>query len=86
MKKYNVLEEVRMNQIRPKGWILDFLKKEASGMPGNLHKIGYPYDRACWKDRTLTDGGYAEWWPYEQTAYWIDSVVRTAIFTDDDCR
>ena len=84
MKKYNVLEEVRMNQIRPKGWILDFLKKEASGMPGNLHKIGYPYDRACWKDRTLTDGGYAEWWPYEQTAYWIDSVVRTAIFTDDD--
>lgn len=83
MKKYNQLSEVRMNQIRPKGWILDFLKKQAEGVPGNLHKIGYPYDRECWKYRTLTDGGYAQWWPYEQTAYWIDSVVRTAIFTDD---
>lgn len=83
MKKYSKLEEVRMNQIRPKGWILDFLKKQADGMPGNLHKIGYPYDRSCWQYRTLTDGGYAQWWPYEQTAYWIDSVVRTAIFTDD---
>ena len=83
MKKYNPLQEVRLNQVRPKGWILDFLQKQASGMPGNLHRIGYPYDRGCWKYRTLTDGGYAQWWPYEQTAYWIDSVVRTAIFTDD---
>lgn len=84
MKKYNKLSEVRMNQIRPKGWIFDFLKTEAAGMPGNLHKIGYPFDRACWQYRTLVDGGCSEWWPYEQTAYWIDSVVRTAIFTDDD--
>ncbi len=83
MEKYNQFSEVRMNQIRPKGWILDFLKKQGEGIPGNLHKIGYPYDRECWKFRTLTDGGWAQWWPYEQTAYWIDSVVRTAIFTEN---
>ena len=29
MKKYNPLQEVRLNQVRPKGWMLDFLQKEA---------------------------------------------------------
>ena len=84
MKKYNKLSEVRLNQIRPSGWILDFLKKQGEGIPGNLHKIGYPYDKACWQYRTLAGGGYEQWWPYEQTAYWIDSVVRTAALTDDE--
>lgn len=84
MKKYNKFEEIRPSEIKIGGWLKNFLDGEGSGMPGNLHKIGYPYDRFCWQYRTLTDGGYSAWWPYEQTAYWIDSVVRTAVLTDND--
>jgi len=83
MKKYNQLSEVRLSEIKPSGWLALFLTAQASGMPGNLHRIGYPYTKACWQYRSLTDGGYEAWWPYEQTAYWIDSVIRTAALTDD---
>ena len=84
MKKYSKLNEIRFNQVKPSGWINEFLQCEADGMPGHLHEIGYPFDRFCWQYKSLTDGGYAQWWPYEQTAYWIDSVVRTAVLTDND--
>ena len=47
MKKYNVLSETALSDVCPEGWIRAFLESEKSGMPGNLHRIGYPYDRAC---------------------------------------
>lgn len=84
MKKYNQLSEVGLSHIRPEGWLKDFLKGQADGVPGNLHRIGYPFDRECWQYRSLVDGGYIAWWPYEQTAYWIDAMVRTWILTGDD--
>ena len=84
MKKYNVLSETALSDVCPEGWIRAFLESEKSGMPGNLHRIGYPYDRACWQYRSLADGGYEAWWPYEQTAYWIDSVIRTAVLLRDE--
>lgn len=83
MEKYNKFKEVRIKNIKPQGWLREFLVCEGEGMPGHLHEIGYPFDRFCWQYKNLTDGGYAQWWPYEQTAYWIDSVVRTAAFTDN---
>ncbi len=84
MQKYSKFQEAKASQITPNGWLHNFLVNEGKGMPGNLHKIGYPYDKFCWQYRTMTEGGYDAWWPYEQTAYWIDSVVRTAILTDDE--
>lgn len=83
MDTFGKLQEIKASQISPKGWLKNFLVAEGQGLEGNLHKIGYPFDRFCWKYRTLSDGGYDVWWPYEQTAYWIDSVVRTAILTDN---
>lgn len=83
MIKYNKLNEVRFKDIKPSGWIKEFLNCQAEGIVGHLHEIGYPFDKFCWQHKSLTDGGYAQWWPYEQTAYWIDSVVRTAAFTDN---
>ena len=83
MKKYNKFKEVSFKDVKPKGWLKEFLNCEADGMPGHLHEIGYPFDKFCWQYKSLTDGGYAQWWPYEQTGYWIDSVVRTAACTDN---
>lgn len=83
MRTFHKLKEVRISDVKAQGWLKEFLVCQKEGMPGHLHEIGYPYDRFCWQYRTLTEGGYAEWWPYEQTAYFIDTVVRTAGFIDD---
>lgn len=53
-------------------------------MPGNLHNIGYPFDTKCWEYKSLTDGGWSKWWPYEQMAYWIDGIVRMAGLLEDE--
>ncbi len=84
MKKWNELQKVCITEIKPGGWMKEFLKGQAEGMPGNLDKIGYPFDKACWQYRSLSAGGYAAWWPYEQTAYWLDAMIRTWILTGDE--
>jgi len=84
MKKYNKLAEVKLTEIKPQGWLRGFLKGQVEGITGNLDRIGYPFDKACWQYRSLSAGGYVTWWPYEQTAYWIDSIIRTSILTDDE--
>lgn len=78
MKKYGKMEEVKIAEITPNGWLRETLIAEKNGITGNLHKIGYPFNTECWKYKSLADGGYDEWWPYEQNAYRIDSVIRTA--------
>jgi len=83
MRKYSKFDSVKMSSITVNGWIESFLKGAAEGMVGNLDKIGYPYDKPCWEYRTLEDGGYEKWWPYEQCAYWVDSVVRTFAYLKD---
>lgn len=81
--KYKI-KDILPSQIDVGGWLHTFLEKQVHGMPGNLHRIGYPFDEPCWKSRSLTEGGKAEWWPYEQSAYWVDSMVRTAMILHDD--
>lgn len=83
MRKYSKFDEVRLNNIKPEGWINETLRCELEGMPGHLHEIGYPYNKECWKYKSLADGGYAAWWPYEQTAYRIDAIVRASALFDN---
>ncbi len=83
MKKYSKFNEIRLKNIEPYGWLYETLKCEKDGMPGHLHEIGYPYDTKCWKHKSLADGGYAAWWPYEQTAYRIDSIARMSALLDN---
>ena len=84
MKKYSKLNEVRFSQITPRGWLKTTLECERDGMSGHLDEIGYPYNLPCWQLKSLADGGFAKWWPYEQTGYWIDSMTRTALLLRDE--
>lgn len=83
MKKYSKLGEIRYSQVKPLGWLKETLKAEKNGMPGNLDKIGYPFDTNCWEYKSLSDGGWEQWWPYEQAAYWLDGLIRTAYLLED---
>ena len=71
--------ECGLRKVRPEGILREVLLAQKNGMPGHLDEIGYPYQEHCWGLKRLTDGGYQEWWPYEQTAYWIDSMIRLSI-------
>lgn len=84
MKNCSVLNSVNYNYIKPKGWLLEFLNTEFKGIVGNLDKIGYPYDTDCWAHRKNNTSGIESWWAFEQTAYWIDSVTRAAVFGDNE--
>ncbi len=82
MKKLG-LQEVRLHQVKPAGWLRTMLEKERDGFPGHLDEIGYPFNLPCWQLKAMADGGFEQWWPYEQTGYWMDSMMRTALLLDD---
>ncbi len=84
MKYYGKFREVRFCDITPGGSLRTLLEKEKTGIPGHLNEIGYPFDKPCWSTKEATESWAANWWPYEQSAYWIDSLVRTAALLDDE--
>lgn len=84
MDYYGKLKEARLSDIRPAGWLREMLLTEKNGLPGHLDEIGYPFDKACWTTKEPTESWASNWWPYEQSAYWVDSCVRTAALLDDE--
>lgn len=83
MKYYGKFREVRLSSVKPEGWLRKMLENEKNGIPGHLNEIGYPFNKLCWKTKEATESWASNWWPYEQSAYWVDSLVRTAALLDD---
>ncbi len=81
----NTLTVVRLEQIKPQGWLRQFLQTQRDGLTGHLEHAGYPFDTKGWLDDELKLGerGGAGWWPYEQFAYWVDGMMRCGILLDD---
>src|SRR6188474_2303941 len=68
---------IPLREIRPAGWLQDFLERQATGLTGNVAVSGYPYGYKFWGTKEdHTKGSIAAWWPYEQTAYWIDGALK----------
>ncbi len=84
MKYYGKFRDVRLSDITPEGSLRAGLEKEKNGLPGHLDEIGYPFDKPCWSTKEATESWASNWWPYEQSAYWIDSLVRTSALLDDE--
>lgn len=42
VKNYAKFEEVGIRQIKPEGWLGDFLRKQAEGLTGHLEVAGIP--------------------------------------------
>lgn len=86
VKNYAKFEEVGIRQIKPEGWLGDFLRKQAEGLTGHLEVAGYPFDRVGW-DRfdvdTTKSNDNPGWWAYEQTGYWLDGMERLAELLGD---
>ena len=74
-----------LREVRPAGWIQNFLERQSTGLTGNVAVSGYPYGIKFWgsKDDDIK-GSYDSWWPYEQTAYWIDGALKCGYLAGDE--
>ncbi len=64
-----------LGAIKPKGWLLDQLQLQASGLSGHLDEFWPDISQSGWI------GGKGEGW--ERGPYWLDGVVPLAFLLDD---
>lgn len=70
------LQPLPLATIRPGGWLLDRLRRQADGLPGHLDDFWPDVARSGWI------GGDAEGW--ERGPYWLDGITGIAYLLDDD--
>ena len=73
------------SNIRPEGWLKEFLLRQKSGMTGHPEALSYPYDSCLWNGEIgrNTEIYGSDWWRYEQTAYYTDGLIRLGYLIDD---
>lgn len=79
-----VFQEGLIADIKPKGWLLEFLQRQKSGLTGHPEALSYPYNTCLWAGEIPRNGNYGQdWWRYEQTAYYTDGLLRLGYLLDD---
>lgn len=81
---HRVFDESPIADTRPAGWVKRFLELQRHGLTGHLEAAGYPFDTKLWACPAIPFRHGAPWWPYEQTAYWIDGFTRCGLLLNDD--
>ena len=81
-----VFEEGLIADIEPQGWLLEMLQRQRDGLTGHPEAMAYPYDSPLWAGELKRDSENrgADWWRYEQTAYYLDGLARLAYILDDE--
>ena len=86
--QYSQFQDFEISKVKAKGWLEAFLQTQKSGLTGHLEAAGFPFDMVGWhnfSDSMAFDVDVADvWWPYEQTGYWIDGMVKCGILLDDE--
>ena len=81
--------ELPSSAVHPEGWLKEFLARQISGLTGHPAAMGFPFNQQMWaapldvKDRQFSQFG-TDWWPYEQTAYYVDGALRCAYLMRDE--
>ena len=83
------LLEADLSAVKATGWLKKYLDTQAKGLTGNMDKIGGPFVDRYWGNYAAKNMEDAEdvflggmkaekvsWVPFEQTAYWIDGMIR----------
>lgn len=81
-------EDLASNNIKLSGWAKEYLLRQESGLTGHPEESGFPFNTGMWtedmdfKDREFPGG--SEWWPYEQTAFYLDGALRCGYMTESE--
>ncbi len=87
VKYYGQFSELPVGSVQPRGWIQKWLGRQAEGLTGHPENMSYPYDTCMYagyipRPRT-TNIWWKAWWPYEQSAYFVDATTRLSWLIDD---
>lgn len=83
--RFDIFREQNITAIRPAGWLEEFLERQRSGLTGHPEVLSYPFNSVLWAgviDRVGEQHG-ANWWRYEQTAYYSDGLLRLGYLLQD---
>ena len=83
IKSIAKLNEVPLTSVQPRGWLRQYLEHQRDGLTGHIEAAGFPYNTGAWMMPMINIKGYPSWWPYEQTAYWIDGLARCGYLLGD---
>jgi hypothetical protein len=84
MLPFSRFHPLTLREVRPAGWLQVFLERQSTGLTGNVAVSGYPYGYKFWGSKEDdTKGSYGDWWPYEQTGYWIDGALKCGYLAGD---
>jgi hypothetical protein len=76
---YARLTELAPGAILPGGWVKLYLAKQAGALAYALPDVSWPFSAEYWAGEEKA----GSWWPWEQTAYWVDGAVRCALASWD---
>ncbi|MDF7822749.1 glycoside hydrolase family 127 protein [Pontiellaceae bacterium B12227] len=83
------LNDLPSGNLEPSGWALEFLQRQESGLTGHPEESGFPFNTGMWteemnvRDREFSGSG-SDWWPYEQTAYYLTGALRCGYLLNSD--
>ena len=81
--QYGRLEEQPLSGIEPGGWLRAYLEKQVDGLTGNVQRSGHPYTTLGWANKGVVSiRRGSDWWPYEQTAYYLTGALRCGYLID----
>lgn len=79
-KYYGQFSELPVGSVQPRGWIQQWLERQAQGLTGHPENMSYPYDTCMYAGiippPQIKDIWWKDWWPYEQSAYFVDATTR----------
>ncbi|MDB6017195.1 MAG: hypothetical protein JWR19_1684 [Pedosphaera sp.] len=87
VKYYGQFSELPVGAVQPRGWLQQWLKRQAQGLTGHPENMSYPYDTCMYAGLIppplFKDKWWKEWWPYEQSAYFVDATTRLSWLLND---
>jgi len=89
---YGKFRRLPLTAIHPTGWLRNYLQNQKDGLTGHLEEAGFPFDTVGWggdiqrdlRFHPKSESDYSPWPAYEQTAYWMDGLLRTGLLLQDD--
>jgi hypothetical protein len=86
VKYYGQFSELPVGSIQPRGWIQKWLERQAQGLTGHPENMSYPYDTCMYAGiippPAVKGKWWKDWWPYEQSAYFVDATTRLSWLID----
>ena len=84
--EYAIFEEGLIDKIEARGWLGGILQRQRDGLTGHPEAMAYPYNSVLWAGELKRDSENrgADWWRFEQTAYYLDGLTRLGYLLDDE--